>query len=399
VTLTELRTITAEHRLPAVVVDLEAFDRNVEKAAAMVRATGRRLRLATKSLRVPALMARALKLSGGVFQGLMCFSAEEAAFLRSQGFDDLLIAYPATHPSDLHTLRELHDSGARISITVDHPEQVRALGEAMKGATHPFPVVLDVDVSLRLFGGRVHLGVRRSRLRSVADVLALCDEIARFGQLQATGLMGYEAQVAGLGDRNPFKRLLNPIAGIVRRASIPRVAKTRADLVQAMRGRGLEVSIVNGGGTGSLDFALADFSLTEVTIGSGLLCSHLFDYYSNLRFEPACYFALQVTRASDPGYVTCTGGGYVASGEPGWDRLPVPVFPEGLKLVGSEGCGEVQTPLRVPEGLDLKLGSPVLFRPAKAGEIAERFDEYLLISKGAVTEKVKTYRGMGRCFL
>ena len=73
-------------------------------------------------------------------------------------------------------------------------------------------------------------------------------------------------------------------------------------------------------------------------------------------------------------------------------------MPTGLKLVLTEGCGEVQTPLRVPAGLQIPLGAPVLFRHAKAGELAERFNEYLLVSKGAIVSRAKTYRGEGRCF-
>lgn len=394
-----LRALADTERLPAVVVDLDAFDRNVEKTADMVRKSGKSLRLATKSLRVPELIARALNLSQGTFQGLMCFSAEEALFLRGQGFDDFLIAYPTLSPHDFRCLRELHEGGARVTITVDHPEQVQRLATAMKGAVKPFPVLLDVDVSLRFFSGLIHLGVRRSRIRSVAEAMVLCEEIARHPELKATGLMAYEAQVAGLGDRNPFKRLINPFAHWIRKISVPRVARLRAEIAGAMRARGLDLSIVNGGGTGSLDFALPEAALTEVTIGSGLLCPHLFDYYSNIHFEPSCYFALQAVRTSDPGYVTCLGGGYVASGEPGWDKVPVPAWPPGLKLLGAEGCGEVQTPLLLPAGLRVELGSAMLFRHAKAGELAERFEEYLLVSQGKVAGRAKTYRGMGRCFL
>jgi D-serine deaminase-like pyridoxal phosphate-dependent protein len=310
-----------------------------------------------------------------------------------------LLAYPTLQPSDLRCLRELHEAGAQVTITVDHPEQIRKLAEAMKGAGRPFKVLLDVDVSLRFLGGLIHLGVRRSRIRTVSDAIAFCEEIARYPELRAAGLMAYEAQVAGLGDRNPFKRLLNPAFGWVRRLSRPRVAKLRAEIAAAMSARGLAVSIVNGAGTGSLNWALSEPALTEVTIGSGLLCPHLFDYYSNIRFEPACYFALQAVRASDPGYVTCLGGGYIASGEPGWDKVPVPAWPVGLKLLGSEGCGEVQTPVQLPAGTQIALGSPVLFRHAKAGELAERFEEYLLISDGKIASRARTYRGMNRCFI
>jgi D-serine deaminase-like pyridoxal phosphate-dependent protein len=76
----------------------------------------------------------------------------------------------------------------------------------------------------------------------------------------------------------------------------------------------------------------------------------------------------------------------------------LPVSPEGARLLAAEGVGEVQTPVRLPNGTSLAIGDPVLFRPAKAGELAERFDHYLLASGGAITGKAETYRGCGRCF-
>jgi D-serine deaminase-like pyridoxal phosphate-dependent protein len=389
-------------RLPAVVVDLDAFDRNVAQAARIAADAGKKVRIATKSIRVPELIARILKKlnSEGVFQGLMCFSAEEADFLRSEhGMDDLLIAYPTVQASDLEILKRMHQSGATVALVVDHRRQVELLAQAMAGSTRPFRVVLDIDMSLRPWGGILHLGVRRSPIRTVDEALALAQEVSKHGSLRLVGIMAYEAQVAGLGDRNPFKKLLNPIFGWLRRTSIQRVARLRAEIAQALHSQGHAMEIVNGAGTGSLNLAAREEALTEITLGSGFLCSHLFDYYSNIRFEPACFFALQVVRSSDPGYVTCLGGGYIASGEPGWDRVPVPWLPSNARLVQTEGCGEVQTPLRLTQGLKISLGAPVLFRHAKAGELAERFNEYLLVSNQTITARAKTYRGSGRCFV
>ena len=138
--------------------------------------------------------------------------------------------------------------------------------------------------------------------------------------------------------------------------------------------------------------------MSELAAGSGLLGPQLFDYYSNIHFEPALFFALAVARRPSPGLVTCAGGGYIASGEPGPDRLPRPFLPRGLRLVDAEGCGEVQTPLRVPPGVALAIGDPVLFRPAKAGETLERFNEVLLVQAGRIVERVPTYRGLGANF-
>jgi len=389
-------SILRDERLPAVLVDLDAFERNVAHAAGYVSEGGLALRLATKSVRVPALIRRVLD-TGAPFSGLMCYSAEEAGFLAEQGFDDLLVAYPTLQRSDLLALREVHESGRTAWLMVDSADGLCALDAAMVGCEQPFRAVLDVDMSLRLPGA--HLGVRRSPVRSVDEVLVLFETATELAHVTLCGLMGYEAQVAGLPDRNPFKKALNPVVRGIRRRSIRQVARRRRELAEALAAAGQELALFNGGGTGSLDSTAREGQwLTEATVGSGLLCSHLFDYYSNVRFEPACFFALQAVRSSDPGFVTCQGGGYVASGEPGWDKVPLPHHPPGLSLVGTEGCGEVQTPLKTPRD-GVALGQPVLFRHAKAGELAERFAEYLLVRGDRVVDRVPTYRGLGQTFV
>jgi D-serine deaminase-like pyridoxal phosphate-dependent protein len=160
-------------------------------------------------------------------------------------------------------------------------------------------------------------------------------------------------------------------------------------------------ALFNGGGTGSIDAAAQDPSLSEVTAGSGFLASHLFagarERYDGLSLRPALSFALQASRRPAPGMVTCLGGGVVASGEAGASRLPVPWLPAGLSLLAQEGAGEVQTPLRVPPGLDL-LGAKIFFRPAKAGEPLERFNELLLVRGEQLEERARTYRGLGFVF-
>jgi D-serine deaminase-like pyridoxal phosphate-dependent protein len=329
----------------------------------------------------------------------MCYSAREARFLASLGFDDLLVAYPTLQKSDLDALREVHERGKKISLLVDGRKGVVALAFALQGVKDPFPVLVEIDASLRPFGGALHLGVRRSPVRSVEDLERLLVEIEKYPVLRASGMMAYEAQVAGLTDRNPFKPLLNPVAVFVRGISARAIARRRELFAAAFARGGRALEVFNGGGTGSLSFARSETALTEVSAGSALFSPHLFDYYSNMRFEPAAFFALQVVRASDPGFVTCQGGGYIASGEPGWDRVPRPWLPDGLELVSAEGCGEVQTPLRTRETVvELAPGMPVFFRHAKAGEMMERFNEVLLVRGDKIEDRVPTYRGLDLSF-
>ena len=98
-------------------------------------------------------------------------------------------------------------------------------------------------------------------------------------------------------------------------------------------------------------------ALTEVTAGSGFLDSHLFDHYADVPLQPAAFFALQVVRRPTASIVTCMGGGYIASGASGSDRLPIPALPEGSALLPLEGAGEVQTPVQLADGVRVALGA------------------------------------------
>jgi D-serine deaminase-like pyridoxal phosphate-dependent protein len=393
----EWKQVIRDEKLPCAVVDLDAFDRNIQKVREIFKDAkpGLTLRVATKSIRVPDLIKRILS-SGAPFKGVMCYAAEEAEFLAAQGIDDFLVAYPTLQRSDLEALKRLHESGKKVRLIVDSAEGLRVLAEAMRGVHAPFEYAVDVDASIKLFGS--HVGVRRSPVRSVADILKLVAFAQEYPSLKFAGVMMYEAQVAGLVDRNPLMRAFNLVAWFVRRWSMRHVRAFRKKISKELTARGHKIEIFNGGGTGNLNWALHEDALTELAAGSGFLSPHLFDYYSNIRFEPACFFALQAVRASDPDHVTCLGGGYIASGEPSWTSIPKPVMPEGLGLLAHEGCGEVQTPLKLAPGVRVAVGEPVFFRHAKAGELAERFNEYLLVSSGRVSARAQTYRGYGQSY-
>jgi len=93
---------------------------------------------------------------------------------------------------------------------------------------------------------------------------------------------------------------------------------------------------------------------------------------------------------------TLFGGGYIASGPAGASRVPKPVWPIGLRLIGTEGAGEVQTPLT--GAAQLRIGDRVWMRHAKAGELCERFDRVHMVDGDGKRTSVPTYRGEGKCF-
>src|ERR1700730_677486 len=86
------KQIFAGRPMPYAYLDLDLLEQNIREV--VTRAEGKRIRLASKSLRSVSVLKRILA-SHDCFQGIMCFTAQEAAYLASQGFDDLLIGYPA----------------------------------------------------------------------------------------------------------------------------------------------------------------------------------------------------------------------------------------------------------------------------------------------------------------
>ena len=304
----------AGEALPAALVDLDALDRNLATLTATVSAAGKTVRLASKSIRVPALLRYIIERSGGAVRGLMTYTARESALLVAEGHTDLLLAYPTLDRQDLDLLASLNRGGAIVRPAVDCEEHVAALESAASRARARIPVVIDVDMSYRAALGAVHLGVRRSPLHRTRDVVALAERVSASASLSFAGLLAYEAQIAGVTDQSPFARWKNPAKRAMKLLSRPQVERTRADLCAALRARGIFTPLFNGGGTGSALWCSREDALTEVTIGSGFLASHLFDYYRDQRLVPAAYFALQVTRLPADGIVTCHGGGFVASG-------------------------------------------------------------------------------------
>lgn len=384
--------------LPVAIVDLDAFDRNTDALVAIARDAKKTLRVASKSIRVPALLERLASRGGATMRGTMTYHAAETAYLAEKGFDDLLLAYPTARLSEARLLAAAAKRGKTISSVVDEPGHLSVLQDAAKEAGVTLAAVIELDVAWQP-AGVAHLGPRRSPRRTPATVVALAQEIAARPGLRFGGVMAYEGHIAGLTDQNPFTRLINPAKRLIKILSRRGMEATRAAVSRELAAAGLPPPIFNGGGSGSLRWSGEDGALTELTAGSGFLDSHLFDYYKDLRVEPACFFAIQAVRNPKPGMVTCHGGGFIASGEAGKDRLPVPALPEGAKLLGVEGAGEVQTPVILPAGVEVKPGDPVFFRHAKAGELAEHFNEYLLIRGDRIESRAPTYRGLGQCFL
>ncbi|TQF65630.1 amino acid deaminase/aldolase [Rhodococcus spelaei] len=374
---------------PLAAVDLPSLRANIADLAR--RAGGTPIRVASKSVRSRAVLEEALGAgltAHGGFRGIMSFSLREAIWLVRAGARDVLMGYPTTDRGALAELAADPLLLESITLMIDSPDHLDVVHSAAGSSAVPARVCLDVDASLRI--GPVHLGVRRSPLRTPEAAAAVARAAKRRG-FAVVGVMFYEAQIAGLPDSSAAIRL-------VKRASAAELSTRRGLVVDAVTAVAGTLEIVNSGGTGSLEVSSADSAVTEVTAGSGLFVPTLFDKYRAFTPRPAMFFALPAVRRPTPKIATLFSGGYIASGPTGASRVPTPVWPAGLKLLRNEGAGEVQTPVAGLAAGALRIGDRVWFRHAKAGELCERFTELHLVDADGTRTTVPTYRGEGQCF-
>lgn len=390
-TYEQLNEIFRGVRRPFAFVHQPSLEANIQSIAK--RSGGRKIRVASKSIRCRKIMEQIVA-SHPIYQGLMTFHLQETQWLAEHGWDHLLLGYPYVHPKSLEPLIPLIQASKKIVFMVDLPEHIQILNELGKAHQVAIPVCLDMDVSTDF--GVLWFGVKRSSIRRLEDLQDRVALIKRCEHVQLEGLMGYEAQIAGVGDKQPSK-LKSLIIPWLKKRSVKKLAERRRVFFEYLQKEGFSLSIVNGGGTGSVEQTAQEPYINEVTVGSGFFSSSLFDRYNHFRHQPAAFYGLEITRNPEPNIYTAAGGGYIASGSVGIEKQPDFYLPAGLRPLENEGFGEVQTPFYSSK--PLKIGDCVFVRHAKAGELCERFNSLYIINDKEIIDEYPTYRGEGQCFL
>ena len=187
---------------------------------------GTPIRLASKSLRVREAIESVLALPG--WHGVLAYSLREALRL-STSIDDVVMGYPTVDRAAIAALAADEPAAGRITLMVDSVAQLDLVDAVVPPGSRPeLRVALDLDMSIDLpvLG---HLGVRRSPLRDAAAAIALGRRGRRRPGFRLVGLMGYEAQIAGVVDRyganRPYERI---IAGVKRRSAEVAFARREA---------------------------------------------------------------------------------------------------------------------------------------------------------------------------
>jgi D-serine deaminase-like pyridoxal phosphate-dependent protein len=334
---------------PALLVDLDAMEDNIEQMARYFASRKAKLRPHAKTHKSPFLAWKQLE-AGAI--GITCAKLSEAEILIQGGIQDILLANQVTHPRKIRRLAGLARH-SRIIVACDSLANARDLAEAAKAAGASLNVLIEVDV-----------GLGRSGLRTTDDVIQLARYIQGSPSLKFKGIMGYEGHCVFIKDFAARK--------VEGEKSNARLVAVRDALIQA----GIPVDIVSAGGTGTYNIA-GDFpGITEVQAGSYLFMDSRY-LELDLGFKSALTVLATVVSRPEPHIAVLDAGKKAITEEFG---LPQVVNLPGAELIRlSEEHGVLKL---APEAQDLKVNDQVQLIPSHGCTTINLHDRYYGIRKG-----------------
>ena len=259
---------------PALLIDLEPFQQNIDRMADHFRTRGVAWRPHSKAFKCPAI-AHILRRSGAI--GVTVAKVSEAEVMAAGGIDDILIAHLVVGRSKAARLAALQRQ-ADVKVTVDHHEHVAPLGQAAREAGTTIGVLVDVD-----------LGMKRTGVATPAAAVELARLVSSTSGLRFDGLMGYEGHTLMIPD--PAEKRTSVAA------AIGRLLRAR-DLVEA---DGLKCRIISAGGSGSYQLTADIAGITELQAGGGIFACQYYTQACHVSgHRPAIFVLATVVSRSYP---------------------------------------------------------------------------------------------------
>ncbi len=335
---------------PALVLDLDAFERNLKRMADALRGRNVRLRAHAKSHKCPEIALRQVAL-GAV--GICCQKVSEAAVFVEAGIGDILVTNQVMGDTKLRRLASLARK-ARIGVLADHPRQVQALAEAAQAHA----VTLDVYVE-------VNVGANRCGVAPGDEAVQLARQIVRSKGLRFAGLQCYHGPAQHL--RSPQQRS----------AAIEEAIEAARMTRDAIEACGIAVERVTGAGTGTFLHERDSGVFNELQAGSYVFLDR--DYGDNERgdgdvpFEHALFVRTTVMSRANPQRAIVDAGLKASSVDSGmpvvWQRPDL----RYMKAADEHGV------LATVDAAAVSLGDVLMLVPGHCDPTVNLYDELVCV--------------------
>jgi D-serine deaminase-like pyridoxal phosphate-dependent protein len=347
---------------PALCLDIEAVEANIQRMADFFRDSPVRLRPHAKTHKSPTL-AR-MQLAAGAI-GITCAKLGEAEVLAAAGIKDILIANQIIGAGKIARLVNLA-AYTEVMVAVDDAANVAELDAASQAKGVRLRVVIEVDI-----------GMGRCGVQPGQPALALARQIIASPGLRFEGVMGYEGHTIFLADPEE------------RRAQTEPSVKLLVDTADLLRQNGIPVPIVSSGGTGTHFITGRYPGVTEIQTGSYITMDSQYREEVGIDFAYGLTVLATVVSAPTPDRAECDAGLKTMTRDFG---LPVVISPAGWELVG---LAEEHGHLRRVGGAALKPGDKVEIVPNHGCTTINLHDEYHVI-RGSVLEAVWPIAARGK---
>lgn len=344
----------AELATPALVLDLDAFERNVKTMAEHCRRNGLSLRPHAKTHKSVAI-AKAQIAAGAI--GQCCAKLGEAEAMGEGGIESIVVTSPVVTPRGIARAMALNAKISDLMLTVDNPQNATALAEAAKAAGKPLKVLVDLDP-----------GLHRTGIAAGEPVMALAKQVHASGSLILRGLQCYAGQVMHIEDFAD------------RREKSLVAMKLLGETRDALKAAGLPCDIVSGGGTGSFDIDPEARVLTELQGGSYIFMDKQYNDVhggngASMPFETSLFVQMSVVSNNTRNLAT-TDAGFKAFST---DAAP-PVLHSGAP----EGSayfffGDEQGGIALPKGASLPLGAALTAVTPHCDPTVNLYDAYHVV--------------------
>ena len=271
---------------PAMILDLDVFERNVDTMADWARRSGLGLRPHAKTHKSVEIARR--QVAAGAL-GNCCATLSEAEVLVAGGIPGVLLSSTLVTPDKIARLVALNARAEGLMVIVDDADNVDALAAAA-AADRPLQVLVDIEV-----------GCGRTGVVGLDDAVALARRVASCRSLRFAGVQAYDGSVQAIADYGERGRKADE-----------RMAHLKA-VCAALAAAGLAPGIVSGGGTGSHDLDRARGVFTEIQAGSYVVMDRIYNA-CDLRgegqgtFGTSLFVRATVISTSHAGFVTTDAG-------------------------------------------------------------------------------------------
>jgi D-threonine aldolase len=293
--------------------------------------------------------------------GICCQKLSEAYPFAAAGIEDIFISNEFVGADKVSMAIDLAKR-VKLSVCVDHIDQVVALGRAAKDAGVSITVLIEVEV------GQGRCGVSRAD-----EVFVLLDEIARHTSLNFGGIQAYHG---GIQHRAGWQE---------RREAAQISAQKAASYVQQLDNRGVQCTVITGSGTGTAEFDAASGVFTEIQPGSYVFMDA--HYSANVwrkEFHPknSLFIASTVMSTAKPGRIICDAGLKSVAVDSGLPIKSARHRDESMNYIAANdehGIIEIQK----SETEDL-LGKKIYLIPGHCDPTVNLYDQYVVFKNDRV---------------